>query len=123
MAVIPCPATWTHELPHARFTSLATPKTGSSETSVWRVQLSASAETVPHSLTREEIFVVLSGTVRVELAGKVEDAQTGDAIVVPKDTQVTLSCVGADAEVLCCLPVGGQARVQDGPLFTPPWAQ
>ena len=123
MPVICAPTGFTHELPHARFTSLATPSRGSSETSVWRVKLGASLETAPHSLTREEIFVVLSGTVRAVIDGQVSDARAGDAIVVPRDTEVALSCVGSEAEVLCCLPVGGQARMNGGPLFTPPWAE
>jgi quercetin dioxygenase-like cupin family protein len=123
MPVIQAPAASTHELPHARFFSLATPSRGSEELSVWRVQLSATRETAPHTLTREEIFVVLAGTVRVVLAGKIEDAMPGDAIVVPRDTEVVLSCVGESAELLCCLPVGGQARMRGGELFTPPWAQ
>lgn len=123
MPVIHAPKAFTHELPNARFTALATPSRGSRETSVWRVKLSAAVETAPHSLTREEIFVVLSGTVRAVIDGQASDAQAGDAIVVPRDTQVAFSCVGADAELLCCLPVGGQARMSDGPLFTPPWAE
>jgi quercetin dioxygenase-like cupin family protein len=123
MPVIPAPGASTHELPHARFYSLATPSRGSRETSVWRVQLSASLATPPHRLTREEIFVVLSGSLRVELGGVVSQAQAGDAIVVPKDTDVALSCISDGAEVLCCLPVGGQAQLQDGQLFTPPWAE
>ena len=123
MAVIPAPSTFTHEVPHARFYSLATPSRGSHETSVWRVQLTASLATPTHRLTREEIFVVLSGTLRVELGGVVSQANPGDAIVVPKDTDVALSCYSEHAEVLCCLPVGGQAQLQDGQLFTPPWAE
>lgn len=123
MPVIPAPQTFTHELPHARFYSLATPSRGSSETSVWRVRLTSALQTQPHRLTREEIFVVLDGAVRVVLGGQVSEAKSGDAIVVPRDTEVVLSCVGESAEVLCCLPVGGQAQLADGALFTPPWAE
>jgi quercetin dioxygenase-like cupin family protein len=123
MPVLRAPDSFTHELPHARFTSLATPRRGSRETSVWRVALAPSLETATHSLTREEIFVVLSGSVRAVIAGEASDAHAGDAIVVPKDTEVSLSCIGNGAEVLCCLPVGGKARMTGGPLFTPPWAE
>jgi hypothetical protein len=34
-----------------------------------------------------------------------------------------LACASESAEVLCCLPVGGQARIAGGPSFTPPWAE
>jgi quercetin dioxygenase-like cupin family protein len=123
MPVLRAPAAFTHELPNARFWSLATPSRGSHETSVWRIQLSASAEAAPHRLTREEVFVVLSGAVRVLLAGQASEAQQGDAIVVPPETDFALSCIGERAELLCCLPVGGKARLGDGPWFTPPWAE
>jgi quercetin dioxygenase-like cupin family protein len=123
MPVIQASQHFTHELPHARFYSLATPSRGSRETSVWRVRMTAALETAAHTLTREEIFVVLSGTLRVVLDGTVSQANPGDTIVVPKDTEVTLACAGESAEVLCCLPVGGQARFGEGPLFTPPWAE
>jgi len=123
MPVIPAPETFTHELPHARFYSLATPSRGSSETSVWRARLTSALQTPPHRLTREEVFVVLDGTLRVVLDGRTSEARSGDAIVVPPNTEVALSCVGESAEVLCCLPVGGQAQIGDGAPFTPPWAE
>lgn len=123
MPVIQGPRNHTHELPHARFYSLATPSRGSSETSVWRVQLTSGLETAPHTLTREEIFVVLSGSARVVLGGETSVAEAGDVIVVPPNTEVSLSCASDRAEVLCCLPVGGQARIGDSPAFTPPWAE
>ena len=51
-------------------------------------------------------------------------AQTGDAIVVPKGVRFQLGNAGDETlELLCCLPVGGQARLDDGTLLTPPWAQ
>jgi quercetin dioxygenase-like cupin family protein len=123
MSILRAPARPTHELPHARFRSLATPSKGSRETSVWRVELTSDSPGARHSLTREEIFVVLSGTVQVILDGESADAHPGDAIVIPKDTEFAISCVGGHADVLCILPVGGQARFPNGPLFTPPWAQ
>ena len=113
----------THKLPHAAFTSLATPRLGSSETSVWRVRLDPGGAPQPHTLTREEVFVVLAGSVRVELGAEVAEASAGDAIVVPPHTRLALSSAGgAGAELLCCLPVGGQAELPDGQRFTPPWA-
>ena len=123
MPVIQAPTAFTHELPHVRFYSLATPSRGSRETSVWRIEIEAAAETASHTLTREEIFVVLEGVVRIELDGQVGRAAEGDAIVVPKGSQFSLSCIGERAELLCCLPVGGQARIGSGQLFTPPWAE
>ena len=51
-------------------------------------------------------------------------ARAGDSIVVPAGAPFSLSNDGSgDLRLLCCLPVGGQARVGDGEPFTPPWAQ
>ena len=39
MPVLPCPTAPTHELPGARFTTLATPSLGTCETAVWTVEV------------------------------------------------------------------------------------
>jgi len=124
MPVIPMPAAATHELPGTRFTSLATPSRGSVETAVWQVEIEPGTEPSPHSLTREEVFVVLDGTASVEIGGDVATASAGDAIAVPPDTTFVLANAGGSTlRLLCCLPVGGQARMGDQDPFTPPWAR
>jgi quercetin dioxygenase-like cupin family protein len=57
----------THDLGDVRFTALATPSRGSTETSVWRATIAPGAPGVPHRVTREEVFVVLDGTARVSV--------------------------------------------------------
>jgi quercetin dioxygenase-like cupin family protein len=124
MPVLPAPLAPTHHLPHASFTSLATPRSGARETALWRVRLEAGAEPTRHSVTREELFFVLSGCARVHFDAATLEASAGDVILIPAETPFALGCAGAtDVELLCCLPVGGQARLPDGQLFTPPWAQ
>lgn len=124
MPIIKAPAVPTHELPGAKFTALASPSRCGAETSVWTVELSPGAPGATHQLTRGEVFVVLSGRARVELAGEASSAGPGDAIVVPRDTPFALSAEGAaPLRAVCCLPVGGQARLADGKTFTPPWAE
>ena len=124
MPILPSPPTATHQLGGTRFTSLATPSRGSVETSVWQVDIEPGSPSTPHSLTREEVFVVLAGTATVELDGIAGTAQAGDAIVVPAGVPFALTNGGdANLRLLCCLPVGGQARMGDGEPFTPQWAQ
>ena len=56
--------------------------------------------------------------------GNESHAAAGDAIVVPADAEFELANAGAGPlQMLCCLPVGGQARLPDGSTFTPPWAE
>jgi quercetin dioxygenase-like cupin family protein len=124
MPVIRAPKAPTHNLGAARFTSLATPSRGSRETAVWEVELAPHTPAVPHSLTREEVFVVLDGTAGVVLDGHRSTARAGDAIVVPAETEFALSNDDdVPLRLLCCLPVGGQGRVDGGTPFTPPWAE
>jgi mannose-6-phosphate isomerase-like protein (cupin superfamily) len=70
------------------------------------------------------VFVVLEGTASVRIASHDSQAGAGDAIVVPADADFELANAGAGPlRLLCCLPVGGQARLADGSTFTPPWAE
>lgn len=124
MPVLRGPTSPTHELDGTSFTSLASPTRGSTDTSVWIVEIQPGVPPTPHSLTREEVFVVLSGTASVRLHEEETSAVAGDAIVVPADTPFALS--NADQvplRLVCCLPVGGQACLPDGSTFTPPWAE
>jgi quercetin dioxygenase-like cupin family protein len=114
----------THELPGARFTSLATPKRGTRETSVWRVEITPGRPGVAHELTAEEVFVVLEGRAKVHLAAEESEAGPGDSIIVPPNTAFSFEAVGPSQLVaICCFPVGGRARLADGKEFTPPWAE
>ncbi len=124
MPVLTAPPAPTHDLGGARFTSLATPTRGSTDTAVWRVEILPGTPATPHSLTREEVFVVLAGAATVRIAGVDETAGAGDAIVVPPGVEFELAnATDEPLTLLCCLPVGGQARTADGGTFTPPWAE
>ena len=115
----------THALGGATFTSLATPsRGGTDDTSLWRVSIAPGTPPTAHSLTREEIFVVLSGSADVIIDATGVMARIGDAIVVPQGVRFQLgNATDQPLELLRCLPVGGQARLDDGTQFTPPWAQ
>lgn len=124
MPVLTAPSDWTHRLPNACFRSLATPTRGSRETSVWRVLLSPGPEGTPHRVTREEVFVVLRGSVRFASGDYVRVAGIGDAIVAPAGVDFSIAADGdREAELICCLPVGGRAQIGAEPPFTPPWAE
>jgi len=124
MPVIQAPSSPTHDIGDARFTSLATPSRGSIETAAWLVEIDPGAPAAPHSLTREEIFIVLSGAASVRIDGVDTAATTHDAIVIPAGVEFELSNRGQQpVRLLCCFPVGGEARLPDGTMLTPPWAQ
>ena len=123
MPVISAPSRPTHALGGTTFTSLAPPSRGSQRTSVWEVSIAPGEKPTPHQLTDEEVFVVLEGVATVTLGADTARAQVGDAVVVPPGVEFTLGNAGSvPLRLLCCLPVGGQARLADGEPFTPPWA-
>jgi quercetin dioxygenase-like cupin family protein len=124
MTILPSRTAVTHERGGARFTSLATPSRGATETAVWAVEIAPGTPATPHSLSREEVFVVLEGVATVQVSGEPGSAGPGDAIVVPVGAEVALSNDGeAPLRMLCCLPVGGEACLPDGTRLTPPWSQ
>ena len=124
MPIINAPAASVYDVGGTRFVPLAAPSTGSSEISVWRVELPPGGQPVPHELTREEVLVILSGTARASIGGRVGVVDTGSAIIVPPDTPFSLSATGDEpVTALAYLPVGGQARMPGQEPVTPPWAE
>jgi quercetin dioxygenase-like cupin family protein len=112
-----------HELAGARFHTLASPSLGSEETSVWRLHLEAGTPGLPHRLTREEIFVVVSGAATASLDGAPHALSAGSTLVLPAGVELSLETGTEPLEAIVCLPVGGQGVVGDGDPFTPPWAE
>ena len=106
-------------------TALAAPSRGSTELCAWRLRLAPGLRTPAHSLTREEVFVILSGTAVASIDGLRQLVAPGDALVVPADLPFELT-VGADAalEAVVAFPAGGMAHMPpgEGQPFPPPWA-
>lgn len=105
--------------------ALAAPSRGSTELCAWRLRLAPGLRTPAHSLTREEVFVILSGTAVAIIDGQRQPIAAGDALVVPAQLSFELA-VGADAalEAVVAFPAGGMAHMPpgEGQPFPPPWA-
>lgn len=122
MPVIERDAQRHHELHGARFHTLASPSLGSEETSIWRIHLPAGTPGLPHRVTREEIFVVVSGSATATLDGAAHTLTAGSTLILPAGVELALETAAEPLEAIVCLPVGGQGVVGDGEPFTPPWA-
>ncbi|MFF3404303.1 cupin domain-containing protein [Streptomyces sp. NPDC002659] len=123
MPIIPAAHAPQFDLPGLNVRGLASPSRGASETSVWRLTLEAGNPGMPHSLTREEVFVAISGTATATLDGHTHLLSQGDALIVPAGTEFSLANHDEKPfEAVVAFPVGGQA-VADGASFTPPWAE
>jgi mannose-6-phosphate isomerase-like protein (cupin superfamily) len=112
------------ELPHASFSGLASPSRGATENSVWIVTLNPAAPGVPHRLTREETFIGIEGRAVARLGGTDYELTAGSALVVPAGTEFQISNPNpVPFRAVAVMPVGGQALLEDGMPFTPPWVE
>jgi mannose-6-phosphate isomerase-like protein (cupin superfamily) len=119
--ILKAPERFTHELGPVMFTSLATPSLGTRETALWRIDIPAGSPPTPHSLTKEELFLVLAGSARVEMLDETSTVHMGDVIVVPPNTIFTIVNDGESLlQLISCMPVGGEVQMGDI-TFTPPW--
>ena len=123
MAVVTRPSTPTHQLGSTSFTSIATPSTGSLDTSVWEVRVEPGTRGAEHQLTRQEVFIVTAGEAHVTLAGVPQTVRAGDLLVVPAQTPFSLGAGDEPLVAYCCFPTDGQALLAGGEPFTPPWAR
>jgi len=103
-------------------TGLAAPSRGSRETCVWKLALAPHTPGTPHSVDREEIFVVLAGRGIATLGGQTMELTPGDALIVPAEQSFSLANPGTERfEAIAVLPVGGRAAMPAGAPFAPPW--
>lgn len=123
MAIIRSSEAPVFTMPGLLVTGLASPARGARETCLWRIVLAPGSGGVPHSTTREETFLALSGRAVVAMEGREHALEPGDALVVPPNTEFALANPSAEPfEAVVAFPVGGQAVTPDG-RFTPPWAE
>ncbi|PWI44895.1 cupin domain-containing protein [Streptomyces sp. ICBB 8177] len=106
------------------FRPLAVPSRGSAELALWALDLSPGACSETHHMDREEVFVVVSGSVSATVAGQDVTAGPGDAVIVPANAVLRIRNASAEdpASLTAVTSVGMKATV-DGATFLPPWAQ
>lgn len=111
------------QLPGAQFTGLASPSRGSADICTWRLRLDAGQRNdAPHTLDRDEIFMVVSGTVQITPDG--EKLGAGDAAVVPAGEPIQVRNLGeTEAELYIAIAAGFTGTMADGTQVQPPWAQ
>jgi mannose-6-phosphate isomerase-like protein (cupin superfamily) len=111
------------QLPGIRFTGLAAPSRGSEGLCTWRLTVDVGVRgDAVHTLDRDEVFMVLSGSVQVTPDG--EKLGPGDAAVVPAGEEVQLSNLGeTEAELHVAITAGFTGTMADGTKVQPPWAQ
>jgi mannose-6-phosphate isomerase-like protein (cupin superfamily) len=80
------------------------------------------AATEPHYLDRDEVFMVVRGSIR--LSPGADAVSAGDVAVVPAGAPIQLANAGdSEAEVIVAIPSGFVPTAADGSTIdTPPWA-
>jgi mannose-6-phosphate isomerase-like protein (cupin superfamily) len=123
MPIVEIPTSPTHELAGARFTAIASPSRGGADASVWLVEVLPGHPATPHQVTAEEILVAIDGRAEGRLGDRAFEVAAGECIVVPPDTTFSLAAAGdRPFRAYAYLTKGGQARLEGGAPFTPPWA-
>lgn len=105
------------------FRPLAVPSRGSAELAVWALEVAPGAVSEPHSVDREEVFVLRSGTVSATVAGVESVLAAGDALIVPVGAELRLRNDGERAAHLTACTSAGMKGTVGGQTFSPPWAQ
>jgi mannose-6-phosphate isomerase-like protein (cupin superfamily) len=111
------------QLPGVEFTGLASPSRGSAGLCTWRLAVDAGHRgDEPHTIDRDEVFMVLAGSVQVTPDG--DKLGPGDAVVVLAGEPIQLSNLGeTTAELHVAITAGFTAILADGTQLQPPWAQ
>ncbi|WP_350274283.1 cupin domain-containing protein [Kribbella sp. HUAS MG21] len=111
------------QLPGVEFAVFAAPSLGSAELCAWRLTVDAGhAADAPHTLDRDEIFTVLSGT--VQLAPDGDKLGPGDSAVVQAGEPIALTNLGeGKAELIVAITAGFTGSMADGTTVQPPWSK
>ncbi|MCX5335285.1 MULTISPECIES: cupin domain-containing protein [unclassified Streptomyces] len=123
MPVIRSSEAVTHEIHGARFVSYATPLTGSKELCAWRGEIPAGTKAPAHTVNREEIFHLLDGELLITLDDDTHRITAGDTLIInPGATLSVENPTDRTAVSWVTTSIGLQAKLADGTVITPPWA-
>ncbi|MEU4195602.1 cupin domain-containing protein [Kribbella sp. NPDC026611] len=111
------------ELGGVEFAVFASPSNGSKQLCAWRLTLPPGhGGDAPHTIDADEVFVVLSGSVRLTPDG--EKLGPGDALVVPAGEPIQVTNLGDEPAALhVAITAGFTGTMADGTKVQPHWAQ
>jgi quercetin dioxygenase-like cupin family protein len=113
----------THEIHGARFVSYAAPRTGSKELCAWRGEIPPGTKAPAHTVSREEILLLLIGDLLITLDGVTERVTAGDTLIInPGATLAVENPTDHTAITWVTTSIGLEAELTDGTRITPPWA-
>lgn len=126
MPFVPAADATIHELHGTRFVSYVAPATGSRELCAWRTEVPGGVTPTPHRISREEVFLVLSGVLDLTIDGETRRMTAGDAAVAPPGSSLRLANPSDPSDqptrIWVCTGIGLRATLDDGSVVAPPWA-
>jgi len=112
-----------HELHGARFVSHASPRTGSTQLAAWRAEIPPHTDAPAHTVSHEEIFHLLAGTLQITLDDAHFPLAAGDTLIVtPGSTLSVQNPTDDTALAWVTTSIGLTARLADGTHIAPPWS-
>jgi mannose-6-phosphate isomerase-like protein (cupin superfamily) len=105
------------------FRPTAVPSLGTTELAVWTIDVPAGAASEPHSVSREEVFLVTAGSLTAELPDGPRAAGPGDAVVVPPMVDFRLVNTGSGPAAATVITSAGIRGRLGSVTIAPPWAQ
>lgn len=110
------------ETPNAVMTTYASPTQGSSELSLWRVEMKGGAQGPLHVFDSEQIWTALTGQACVEVDTDKVELKAGDTVVLPAGATRRIT---ADQDFTAMVAGYGAAKVsvvgEDTDRGTPAW--
>ncbi|KUJ68520.1 glyoxalase [Streptomyces albus subsp. albus] len=111
------------ESPNAHMTGLAAPSRGSTELSTWTVAMQADQTGPEHSINREQVWTVTTGTLEVTCGGRTEKVTAGQTLVLPPNALRRIRALRA-TEAHVAMRADGAASVPGSEATRAlPWAQ
>src|SRR5690349_18612342 len=89
-----------HQMHGATFTSYVAPSSGSTELCAWRVSVEPGVAGQGHRVTKEEVFLVLTGQPTLTVDGDRHPLRVGDVVLAPAGSGVRLDNEGPSAAEL-----------------------
>jgi quercetin dioxygenase-like cupin family protein len=120
---VPLEAARSVSTPAATMRTLASPTTTPDlDVSVWRTELPAGSAGPRHAIDNDQLVVVLSGALRVEVDDASYDVAEGEAVKLPAGSVRAIAAAGAGpATTLSVGRPGARATVGDGDPVPVPW--
>jgi quercetin dioxygenase-like cupin family protein len=114
----------TFDLQGNTISGLAAPRSGCTETIMYRLVVPSGAETPAHEHDHEEVFHLASGSLDATLGSDSETVETGDTVIIPPGVRHSVRSTGSqDAALLCVMPAGTLFIKPDGSRAVPPWGE